>query len=177
MKSTSFVDNLNPPKTMRDILRPMSTSNSVWRQCKRAEYRVCRWRSLGYKLKSTESDRFVTKCEYKLRDTKPQGMLVCPSKIKNLVGEERERNWVALSIQFLSTPPNRQTACKQKFTKYDFVINVYAAFTYITKIKCDSMDQRDIIVSYKSNFISNEKCCMHNTYPKVDLSLFHSRIT
>lgn len=64
----------------------------------------------------------------------------------------------ALSIQFLSTPPNRQTACKQKFIKYDFVINVYAAFTYITKIKCDSMDQRDTIVSYKSNFISNEKC-------------------
>ena len=52
---------------MRDILKPMSTCNSVETWCKRAEYRVCRWRSPWLRLKSTESDHFVslisvTKC-------------------------------------------------------------------------------------------------------------------
>ena len=146
MKSTSFVDNLHPPKTMRDILKPMSTCNSVETWCKRAEYRVCRWRSPWLRLKSTESDRFVslisvTKCCVTITTGLPVSVSF---EDKNACVGGKGKEVVALAIPLPLHPS--ESSWKQKLPKRP-CNRSSLCFHLIIQRYSPSMDQRNTIVS------------------------------
>ena len=135
---------------MRDILKPMSTCNSVETWCKRAEYRVCRWRSPWLRLKSTESDRFVslisvTKCCV----TITTGLQKC------LCGREGKGStckWLS-RFQSLSIPPNLQHCLEAKINKKA----LQSKFTLLSfkNSKIQSVDgSKEPYSKLKSNFIN-----------------------
>ena len=138
---------------MRDILKPMSTCNmnSVETWCKRAECRVCRWRSPWLRLKSTESDRFVslisvTKCCV----TITTGLHVSVSfEDKNAcVGGKGKEVHVSGSRDSSPSPSLRifKTAWKQKLTKRPCNRSSRCFHLKIQRYS-PSMDQRNTIVS------------------------------